>query len=112
LFLNVDCFCQVALHVYDSLITYGKNYGLRSAGYYALRSLRTEKFFAYWGTDLTPQDTPLECGRDFRVKYDVSYFFITTLDVHSIQSFHSVYSKYVSLLYITQFAVFCLFPLE
>jgi glycine cleavage system aminomethyltransferase T len=62
---------QVALHVYDSLVTYGKNYGLRSAGYYALRALRTEKFFAYWGTDLTPQDTPLESGRDFRVKYDV-----------------------------------------
>jgi glycine cleavage system aminomethyltransferase T len=62
----------VALHVYDSLVSYGKNYGLKSAGYYALRALRTEKFFAYWGTDLTPQDTPLESGRDFRVKYDVS----------------------------------------
>jgi pyruvate dehydrogenase phosphatase regulatory subunit len=65
---------EVALHVYDSLVTYGKNYGLRSAGYYALRALRTEKFFAYWGTDLRPQDTPLECGREYRVKFDTGGF--------------------------------------
>ena len=62
----------MALHVYDSLMSCGKNYGLRNAGYYALRTLRTEKFFSYWGTDLLPQDTPLECGREFRVKFDVS----------------------------------------
>ena len=61
----------MALHVYDSLMSCGKNYGLRNAGYYALRTLRTEKFFSYWGTDLLPQDTPLECGREFRVKFDV-----------------------------------------
>jgi len=63
----------MALHVYDSLMSCGKNYGLRNAGYYALRTLRTEKFFSYWGTDLLPQDTPLECGREFRVKFDVSF---------------------------------------
>jgi len=51
----------------------GKNYGVRNAGYYALRALRTEKFFAYWGTDLTPFVTPLECGREYRVKFDVSF---------------------------------------
>lgn len=60
------------MHVYDSLMAYGENYGIRNTGYYALRALRTEKFFAYWGTDLTPQVTPLECGREYRVKLDVS----------------------------------------
>lgn len=49
----------------------GKNYGIRNAGYYALRALRTEKFFAYWGTDLTPHNTPIECGREYRVKFEV-----------------------------------------
>lgn len=50
----------------------GKDYGIRNAGYFALRSLRTEKFFAYWGTDLGSDITPLECGRDHRVKLSVS----------------------------------------
>ena len=50
----------------------GADYGIRNAGYYALRSLRTEKFFAFWGTDLNSSVTPLECGRDQRVKFTVS----------------------------------------
>lgn len=65
---------QFALHVYDSLIAAGKNYGLRNVGYYALRVLRTEKFFAYWGTDLTPHVTPLECMREYRVKMEVTLY--------------------------------------
>jgi hypothetical protein len=64
----------------------GKNYGVRNAGYYALRALRTEKFFAYWGTDLTPFVTPLECGREYRVKFDVSSlrFVISHLCIHIV----------------------------
>lgn len=63
---------QFGLHVYDTLLLHGKNYGLRSAGYYALRTLRMEKFFALWGTDISSLDTPLECGREYRVKLSVS----------------------------------------
>lgn len=48
----------------------GQKYGVRNAGYYALRSLRIEKFFAFWGQDLDSFTTPLECGREFRVKFD------------------------------------------
>jgi pyruvate dehydrogenase phosphatase regulatory subunit len=58
--------------VYDSLISRGRDYGIRNAGYYALRALRIEKFFAYWGLDINPDTTPFEVGRDFRVKFDVS----------------------------------------
>ncbi|KAK2189458.1 hypothetical protein NP493_106g05056 [Ridgeia piscesae] len=65
---------EYALHVYDSLMAAGKNYGIRNAGYYALRALRMEKFFAYWGTDLTPQVTPIECGRESRVKFHIGGF--------------------------------------
>ena len=50
----------------------GKDYGVRNAGYYAMRHLRIEKFFAYWGLDLHTSTTPMECGREFRVKLDVS----------------------------------------
>lgn len=49
----------------------GKDYGIRDAGYYALRELRIEKFYAFWGSDLTTHTTPLESGRDFRVNFEV-----------------------------------------
>lgn len=61
---------QYALHVYNEVMSVGQKYGVRNAGYYALRSLRIEKFFAFWGQDLDSFTTPLECGREFRVKFD------------------------------------------
>ncbi len=66
----VLCFPQYALHVYNEVMSVGQKYGIRNAGYYALRSLRIEKFFAFWGQDLDTFTTPLECGREFRVKFD------------------------------------------
>lgn len=86
----------------------GQKYGIRNAGYYALRSLRIEKFFAFWGQDLDPFTTPLECGREFRVKFDkvcvheLSFFFffkkphLPTLDIMSCRVFLLLYF-YVSL---------------
>ncbi|XP_043839142.1 pyruvate dehydrogenase phosphatase regulatory subunit, mitochondrial isoform X1 [Dromiciops gliroides] len=67
---------EYALHVYNELMSVGQKYGIRNAGYYALRSLRIEKFFAFWGQDLNPFTTPLECGREFRVKLDKGMDFI------------------------------------
>lgn len=64
------CSPQYALHVYNEVMSVGQKYGVRNAGYYALRSLRIEKFFAFWGQDLDSFTTPLECGREFRVKFD------------------------------------------
>lgn len=65
---------EYALNVYDILMSAGKDYGVRNAGYYALRHLRIENFFAYWGLDLDDKSTPLECGRGFRVKFDKGDF--------------------------------------
>ena len=65
---------EYSLHVYDTLMKAGKSYGIRNAGYYAMRSLRVEKLFAFWGQDLTTDDTPFECGREFRVKFDKGNF--------------------------------------
>ncbi|CAL1532543.1 unnamed protein product [Lymnaea stagnalis] len=67
---------EYALHVYDTLITAGKDYGVRNAGYYALRHLRIENFFAFWGLDLDDKTSPLECGRGFRTKLDENDDFI------------------------------------
>ena len=57
---------EFALHVYESLVEAGQEFGMRQCGYYAMRALRIEKFYAFWGQDLDSQSTPLECGRDFR----------------------------------------------
>ncbi|XP_074055572.1 pyruvate dehydrogenase phosphatase regulatory subunit, mitochondrial isoform X2 [Macrotis lagotis] len=67
---------EYALHVYNEVMSVGQKYGIRNAGYYALRSLRIEKFFAFWGQDLNAFTTPLECGREFRVKLDKGTDFI------------------------------------
>uniref|UniRef100_A0A8C0L616 Pyruvate dehydrogenase phosphatase regulatory subunit n=1 Tax=Canis lupus dingo TaxID=286419 RepID=A0A8C0L616_CANLU len=61
---------EYALHVYNEVMSVGQKYGIRNAGYYALRSLRIEKFFAFWGQDLNTLTTPLECGRESRVKLE------------------------------------------
>ncbi|XP_019722220.1 pyruvate dehydrogenase phosphatase regulatory subunit, mitochondrial [Hippocampus comes] len=67
---------EYALHVYNEVMSVGQKYGIRNAGYYALRSLRIEKFFAFWGQDLDTFTTPLECGREFRVKFDKDTDFV------------------------------------
>ncbi|OBS81376.1 hypothetical protein A6R68_20404, partial [Neotoma lepida] len=67
---------EYALHVYNEVMSVGQKYGIRNAGYYALRSLRIEKFFAFWGQDLNTLTTPLECGGESRVKLDKGIDFI------------------------------------
>lgn len=61
---------EYALHVYDRLIEAGGKYGIQHAGLYAMRTLRIEKFYAFWGQDLDTTTTPLECGRTFRVNFN------------------------------------------
>jgi glycine cleavage system aminomethyltransferase T len=62
--------------VYDELVSSGKDYGLVHAGYHALNSLRIEKAYRHWGHDITDEDTPLEAGLGFAVKWDKAGGFI------------------------------------
>lgn len=64
---------EFALHVYTQLWEKGQKYGIKHCGYYAMRALRVEKFFAFWGQDLHTFTTPLECGRTWRVKFDKKF---------------------------------------
>ena len=50
--------------------TAGGAHGLAHAGYHALNSLRIEKAYRHWGHDITDEDTPLEAGLGFAVKWD------------------------------------------
>ena len=56
-----------ATQVWDRLLAAGRPHGIEPAGYRVLDSLRMEKGYRYFGTDLTPLDTPYEAGLGFCV---------------------------------------------
>jgi 4-methylaminobutanoate oxidase (formaldehyde-forming) len=55
--------------VYEELVGAGAAFGLVHAGYHALNSLRIEKAYRHWGHDITDEETPLEAGLGFAVKF-------------------------------------------
>lgn len=54
--------------VFDALMEAGTVHGIRPIGYRALESLRLEKGYRAWGSDITPNDTPFEAGLGWAVK--------------------------------------------
>jgi sarcosine dehydrogenase len=54
--------------VFDALMAAGEPFSLRPVGYRALESLRLEKGYRAWGSDITPNDTPMEAGLGWAVK--------------------------------------------
>ena len=56
--------------IYDVIVAAGEKFGLVHAGYHALNSLRMEKGYRHWSHDITDEDTPLEAGLGFAVKFD------------------------------------------
>ncbi|MBU4528125.1 MAG: FAD-dependent oxidoreductase [Hoeflea sp.] len=54
--------------VFDALMEAGKPWEIRPIGYRALESLRLEKGYRAWGSDITPNDTPFEAGLGWAVK--------------------------------------------
>src|ERR1700722_228945 len=63
-----------AVQVRDQLFSAGAEHGIRAGGYRALESLRLEKGYRYFGTDLTSTDTPYESGLGFCVALDKESF--------------------------------------
>ena len=54
--------------IFDALMEAGKTEGIRPVGYRALESLRLEKGYRAWSSDITPNDTPFEAGLGWAVK--------------------------------------------
>ncbi|RWM75009.1 MAG: FAD-dependent oxidoreductase [Mesorhizobium sp.] len=54
--------------IFDALMAAGEEHGIRPVGYRALESLRLEKGYRAWGSDITPNDTPQEAGLGWAVK--------------------------------------------
>jgi 4-methylaminobutanoate oxidase (formaldehyde-forming) len=55
---------------WDRLMSAGRDFGIRPAGYRVLDSLRMEKGYRYYGTDMGLLDTPFEAGLGFAVARD------------------------------------------
>jgi glycine cleavage system T protein len=62
-----------AVQVWNRLTAAGREHGIRAVGYRALESLRIEKGYRYFGTDLTASDTPHEGGVGFCVARDKDF---------------------------------------
>ena len=61
---------EFSLHVYDTLVEAGKEFGLKHMGLQALNTLRLEKAYRDYGGDIDNTDTPLEVGLGYFVDFD------------------------------------------
>jgi glycine cleavage system aminomethyltransferase T/glycine/D-amino acid oxidase-like deaminating enzyme len=64
------CPMEFGLRLWDVLWESGREHGLVAGGYKAIDSLRLEKGYRVWGSDITPDETPYEAGLGFAVKLD------------------------------------------
>jgi 4-methylaminobutanoate oxidase (formaldehyde-forming) len=61
---------EFSMHVYDTLLETGEDFGLKLIGLQALDTLRLEKAYRDYGGDIDNTDTPLEVGLSTFVKFD------------------------------------------
>ena len=54
--------------VFDALMQAGESFGVCPIGYRAIESLRLEKGYRAWSSDITPNDSPFEAGLGWAVK--------------------------------------------
>ncbi|MEJ8573645.1 FAD-dependent oxidoreductase [Microbaculum marinum] len=67
---------EYVVNVYEALMEKGADLGVRPAGYRAIESLRLEKGYRAWGSDIGPDHTPLEAGLGWAVKLKSNQDFI------------------------------------
>ncbi|MEX1107783.1 MAG: glycine cleavage T C-terminal barrel domain-containing protein, partial [Dongiaceae bacterium] len=60
---------EYAAHVYRLLRDAGEEFGIADVGYRAIETLRVEKFYLYWSSDITPDYNPLEAGLGPRIAW-------------------------------------------
>jgi dimethylglycine dehydrogenase len=92
---------EYARHLFVAIFTAGAEHGIGMAGMRAMESLRMEKSYRMWGSDLTRENTPLEAGLDRFVRMGKGDFAgkaaleaqlargvpnrFVTLDVHGVE---------------------------
>jgi dimethylglycine dehydrogenase len=65
---------EYAHHLFDAIFEAGAEFDIRMAGMRAMESLRLEKSYRMWGSDLTPDYTPFEAGLDRFVRMNKGAF--------------------------------------
>jgi dimethylglycine dehydrogenase len=65
---------EYAHHLFDALFAAGAEFGIGMTGMRAMESLRMEKSYRMWGTDLTPDYTPFEAGLERFVRMNKGEF--------------------------------------
>ncbi|MFF8682334.1 FAD-dependent oxidoreductase [Streptomyces sp. NPDC015237] len=65
---------DLGLRLWDTLWEAGRDLGVIAAGRSAFNSLRLEKGYRAWGTDMTAEDNPYEAGVGFAVRMDKADF--------------------------------------
>jgi glycine cleavage system T protein len=71
---EIYCPSEYATVLWDRLMKAGQPHGLTAGGYKAIESLRLEKGYRVWGSDVTSIDTPFEAGLGFAVRMDKGAF--------------------------------------
>jgi dimethylglycine dehydrogenase len=65
---------EYANGLFDAIFAAGREYGIGMVGMRAMESLRIEKSYRMWGSDLTPDYTPFEASLDRFVRMDKGEF--------------------------------------
>ncbi len=65
---------EYVLHVYELLSGAGQEFDITNIGYRAIDSLRLEKRYLGWGTDITPDYNPFEAGLQFCINWNKGDF--------------------------------------
>ncbi|HET9588639.1 MAG TPA: FAD-dependent oxidoreductase [Anaerolineales bacterium] len=68
------CPAEYGLRLWDTLWEAGRPEGMVAAGYKAIDTLRLEKGYRYWSSEISPDYTPYEAGLGFAVKLDKGDF--------------------------------------
>ncbi|TMG29557.1 MAG: FAD-dependent oxidoreductase, partial [Chloroflexi bacterium] len=70
------CPTEYGMQLWDTLWKAGTPFGMVAGGYRAIESMRLEKGYRVWSTDITPDDNPYEAGLGFAVRLNKSIDFI------------------------------------
>ncbi len=65
---------EYAHHLFDAIFAAGAEFGIGMVGMRAMESLRLEKSYRMWGSDMTRDYTPFECSLDRFVRMNKGPF--------------------------------------
>jgi sarcosine dehydrogenase len=87
---------ESALNVYEALKKAGTEFNIVDAGYRAIESLRLEKGYRAWSSDLTPDTSPLEAGMAWAVKLksDIDFYGRAALEQQQADGLKKMFASF------------------